>query len=74
MFKITTLQNFTYYEENLDKGGVIREKALLIGDLLVNPQKLDFEREQARQYRVKFYPGSVYDPYGDGYGCKAFFD
>ena len=45
MFKVTTMQNFTYYEENQDKGGLIREKALLIGDLLTNPQKLEFERE-----------------------------
>lgn len=45
MFKITALQNFTYYEENMDKGGVIREKAVLLADLLVNPQKLEHERE-----------------------------
>lgn len=57
MFKITTLQNFTYYEENQDKGAQIREKAILLADLVVNPQKLEFEREQARQYRMKFYPG-----------------
>jgi hypothetical protein len=47
MFKITTLQSFTFYEENMDKGGSIREKAILIADLLVNPQKLELEREQA---------------------------
>jgi hypothetical protein len=37
MFKITTLQNFSYYEENLDKGAAIREKAMLISDLLTRP-------------------------------------
>jgi hypothetical protein len=45
MFKITTLQNFTYYEENIDKGSTIREKALLIADLLTNPTALEIERE-----------------------------
>lgn len=51
MFKITTLQNFTYYEDNIDKGASIREKAILISDLLTSPGRLDEEREQARIYR-----------------------
>ena len=55
MFKITTLQNFTYYEEQADKGAAIREKAILIADLLSHPQRLEEEREQARVYREKFY-------------------
>ncbi|CDW78484.1 UNKNOWN [Stylonychia lemnae] len=58
MFKVTTLQNFTYYEDNIDKGSSIREKAILLADLLTSPQKLEEEREQARQYREKFYPRS----------------
>ena len=41
MFKITTLQNFTFYEENIDKGAAIRDKANLVADLLSHPQKLD---------------------------------
>ena len=45
MFKITTLQNFSYYEENMDKGAAIREKAILIADLITRPQRLDEERE-----------------------------
>lgn len=36
MFKITTLQNFTYYEDNIDKGATIRDKAVLIADLLTS--------------------------------------
>ena len=58
-FKITSLQNFTYYEDNVDKGLAIREKAILISDLLSYPQRLEEEREQARQYREKFYPSSA---------------
>ena len=30
MFKITTLQNFTFYEENKDKGQGVRDKACAI--------------------------------------------
>ncbi len=48
MFKITTMQNFTYYEDNIDKGAAIREKAMLITDLLTNQPRLEHEREQAR--------------------------
>ena len=57
-FKITSLQNFTYYEEGQDKGLAIREKAILINDLLTYPQRLEEEREQARLYREKFYAPS----------------
>ena len=45
MFKITTLQNFTYYEDNIDRGSAVREKAILLADLLTSPAKLDEERE-----------------------------
>lgn len=37
MFKITTLQNFTYYEDNIDKGNAIRDRAILLSDLLTHP-------------------------------------
>ena len=50
-YKITTLQNFTYYEDNADKGLPIREKAILITDLLNYPARLEEERQQAAQYR-----------------------
>lgn len=54
-FKIQSLQNFTYYEENVDKGLAIREKSILISDLMNYPARLEEEREQARHYREKFY-------------------
>ena len=47
MFKITTIQNFTYYEDNDDKGTSIREKAMQLADLLTNPGKLEEARQQA---------------------------
>lgn len=59
MFKITTLQNFSYIEDNIDKGASIREKSLLINDLLTSPQKLELERQQAKHYREKFHPTSA---------------
>lgn len=43
----------------MDKGSNIREKALLIVDLLTSPGKLEHEREVARQYRMKFYPQTL---------------
>ena len=45
MFKITTLQSFTHYEDNLDKGASIRDKALLVCDLLSNAERLEEERD-----------------------------
>ena len=54
-FKIQSLQNFTFYEENVDKGLAIREKSILITDLINYPARLEEEREQARLYREKFY-------------------
>jgi hypothetical protein len=34
MFKITTLQNFVFYEENEDKGHSVREKSIELQELL----------------------------------------
>ena len=56
MFKIQNLMSFSYYEDNSDKGHSIREKCILIQDLVQQPQRLEVEREQARQYRDKFNP------------------
>lgn len=58
MFKITSLQSFSFYEDGMDKGHSIREKSILLQDLLTQTQRLEVEREQARQYREKFYPRS----------------
>ncbi len=45
MFKIQNLQSFSYYEDNVDKGHAIREKCILIQDLVQSPQRLEVERE-----------------------------
>ncbi len=58
MFKISTLQNFSFYEEGTDKGAGIRDKATLIVNLLQNERQLEEERVQAAQYREKFYGSS----------------
>jgi len=42
----------------MDKGHAIREKSILLQDLITQPQRLEVEREQARLYREKFYPRS----------------
>ncbi len=57
-FKFSQLQSFSYYEDNSDKGLAIRDKAILIQDLITSPQRLEVEREQARVYREKFNIGS----------------
>lgn len=59
MFKLQGLMSFSYQEDNTDKGLAIRDKAILLQDLVSQPQRLEVEREQAKQYRDKFYPGSV---------------
>lgn len=65
MFKISTMQNFTYYEDNEDKGAAIREKAMVLQELLTNPAKLEEQKQIARQYRDKLYPS---DFNGRGFG------
>jgi hypothetical protein len=55
IFRISKFKNFSYYEEQADKGHSIREKAKLIGDLLQSSERLQEERDQARCYREKFY-------------------
>ena len=66
MFKLQGLQSFSYHEDNMDKGHSIREKSILIQDLITQPQRLEVEREQARQYRDKFYPGGQNTYVGSG--------
>ena len=51
----------------MDKGHSIREKSILLQDLVTQPQRLEVEREQARQYREKFHPGSTHSGGGGGY-------
>jgi hypothetical protein len=50
------LTTFTYNEGGIERGKSIREKAYLINDLIHNPHKLEVERNEALEYRKKFYP------------------
>ena len=36
MFKLQSLMSFSYHEDNMDKGHSIREKAILLQDLVSN--------------------------------------
>ena len=56
--EIRSLSNFTYDEEGLDRGRPIRDKVILVVDLLNNEQGLQQERTEAFEYRKKFYPGT----------------
>lgn len=78
MFKLQSLMSFSYHEDNQDKGHAIRDKAILLQDLVTQPQRLETEREQAKQYRDKFYPGSTASAYSGGgggsYGGSSSYD
>lgn len=56
---LTDLQTFEYREGNVDGGKPVRDKAFLIMDLMHNRHKLEMEREQAQEYRKKFYSGGA---------------
>ena len=45
MYKLMNLQSFSYYEDGLDRGLAIREKAILLQDLVQQPQRLEVERD-----------------------------
>ena len=52
---LSDLQTFEYKESGVDQGKAIREKAYLVMDLMHNRHKLEIERDQAQEYRKKFY-------------------
>ena len=52
---LSDLQTFEYKEGGADQGKAIREKAYLVMDLMHNRHKLEIERDQAQEYRKKFY-------------------
>ena len=57
-YKISSLCNFNYMENGVERGGAVREKVNLICDLLGSEQRLHQERAEAFEYRKKFYPGA----------------
>ena len=58
MYKISSLCNFSYQENGVDRGHSVREKTNLIVDMLSQEQRLIQERAEAFEYRKKFYPGA----------------
>jgi hypothetical protein len=58
VYKIRSLSNFAFEEEGLDRGRPIRDKVVLVCDLLNNQAGLAQERTEAFEYRKKFYPGT----------------
>ena len=58
MYKISSLCNFTYSENGMDRGNSVREKVNLVVDMLSQEQRLYQERAEAFDYRKKFYPGA----------------
>lgn len=65
----------------MDHGKQIRDKAYLVMDLMHNRHKLEAEREQATEYRKKFYSGAAggfqgagggsFSNAGDGHGYNV---
>ncbi len=52
--KIRSLEDFSCFEGNVDKGSGVREKAKQILELLGSNEMLRSEREKARQLKNKF--------------------
>ena len=58
LYKISTLANFNFMENGVERGNAVREKVNLICDLLSSEARLHQERAEAYEYRKKFYPGA----------------
>ena len=58
VYKISSLCNFSYNENGVDRGSAVREKVNLVIDMLSAEQRLYQERAEAFEYRKKFYPGA----------------
>lgn len=53
IYQLRTLQDFSLYEQTLDRGASIREKVKELIDLITDDQKLETERENAKKIREK---------------------
>lgn len=54
LHKIRSLQDYNYYEQSVDKGSGVREKAKQLVELLGSNEMIRSEREKARALRSKF--------------------
>ena len=75
IYSIRPLQDFNYYEGNVDKGSGVREKAKALVELLSDNETIREEREKARALRSKFVGISNYGAhtgasgFGSDYGA-----
>ena len=67
---IRSLQDYNYYDGNVDKGGGVREKATQLVSLLGNNESIREEREKARRLRDKFV-GISSNGYGGSSGGRG---
>ena len=54
IYKIRSLENFSFFEGSIDKGSGVREKSKQISELLGSNDMIRSEREKARTLRNKF--------------------
>jgi hypothetical protein len=54
MYRIRSLQEYNFYEGNIDKGSGVREKSKQLVELLSSNESIRSEREKARTIRNKF--------------------
>eukprot|EP01038_Epipyxis_sp_PR26KG_P012250 gene12250-16423_t len=71
IYKIRTLQEYSYYEASVDKGSGVREKAKQICELLSSNDNIRSEREKARALRNKFVGIDSSNSMGGGYGGNS---
>ena len=57
MYKIRSFQDFNFSENGTDRGQGVRDRARSLCELLSDNEKLQQEREFARQTREKFAGG-----------------
>jgi len=68
MHAIRPLQDFNYYEGNVDKGSGLREKSKQLLELLSSNEMIRTERDKARRLRDKFTGVSSSGYGGESYG------
>ena len=73
IYKIRSLENFSYYEGSVEKGSGIREKSKMIVELLNSNDMIRSEREKARSLRNKFV-GISNEGRNSGFGNSGSYD
>lgn len=71
LFRIRSLQDYNFYEGNIDKGSGVREKSKQIVELLGNNEAIRSEREKSRALKNKFV-GISNDGSGSNFGGSSY--